>query len=100
MAELSSEDKVSLSQISGDMMTLLLLDDAWTEAAQRRSVASGFPASPLPVGHPTSPIAITNETCVPQVRIGFVTRSGASLQVRVWRDGDGDPDAIVTRFAR
>jgi hypothetical protein len=37
--------------------------------------------------------------CVPQVRVGFVTRSGTSLQVRVAGAGDGEPDAIVTRFA-
>ena len=38
-------------------------------------------------------------SCVPQVRIGFVTRSGPSLQVRVAAAGDGEPDAIVTRLA-
>jgi len=37
--------------------------------------------------------------CVPQVRIGFVTRSEPSLQVMVAATGDGKPDAIVTRFA-
>jgi hypothetical protein len=38
-------------------------------------------------------------SCVPQVRVGFVTRSGTSLQVKVAGAGDGEPDAIVTRFA-
>ena len=38
-------------------------------------------------------------TCVPQIPTGFVTRSEVSLQVRVTGAGDGEPDAIVTRFA-
>ena len=38
-------------------------------------------------------------SCVPQIPTGFVTRSGMSLQVRVAEAGDGEPDAIVTRFA-
>ena len=37
--------------------------------------------------------------CVPQIRIGFVTRSGTSVQVRVAGADDGEPDVIVTRFA-
>jgi hypothetical protein len=38
-------------------------------------------------------------TCVPQIRVGFVTRSGTSLQVRVAGAGDGEAGVIVTRFA-
>jgi len=52
MAELSPRDQVMLSRISGDMMTSVLLDDAWTESVRRR---------PMPSGHPTSPIEITGE---------------------------------------
>jgi hypothetical protein len=36
MAELSQGERVQLSQMSGDMMTLLLLDDLWTESAQQQ----------------------------------------------------------------
>ena len=49
--------------------------------------------------HAIRSMTSTQVTCVPQVRIGFVTRSGASLQVMVDGVGDGEPDAIVTRFA-
>jgi hypothetical protein len=38
-------------------------------------------------------------SCVPQIPTGFVTRSGMSVQVRVAGAGDGEPGAIVTRFA-
>lgn len=36
MPELSQGDRVLLSRTSGDMMTLLLLDDTWTEFAQKQ----------------------------------------------------------------
>src|SRR3974390_932103 len=41
-----------------------------------------------------------DDTCVPQVRLGSVTRSVVSLHVRVGGAGDGNLDTIVTRFAR
>jgi hypothetical protein len=51
------------------------------------------------IPEPDGEIVTTRYTCVPQVRIGFVTRSGTILQVRVAGAGDGEPGAIVTRFA-
>jgi transposase len=43
---------------------------------------------------------VVHLACVPQIRLGFVTRSEVSLHVRVGGAGDGKPDAIVTRFVR
>lgn len=60
--------------------------------ADRRTLSRSAP--PL-ARSPEDPL-----TCIPQVRIGFVTRSGVSLRVKVGGASDGELDAIVTRFAR
>jgi hypothetical protein len=96
MTELSSEDKVKLSQISGNMMTLLLLDDAWTESVQRRSAPVDDPASPDPFGDPASPVylAIEMERLLLE-RMGEAADFIGSLPDRMGDDLSARFDALI-----
>jgi hypothetical protein len=95
MPELNVENQAKLSLVSGDMMTLLLLDDAWTELVQQRSTASDRPTAPLPVGHPDSLVRITDQMEDLLVRIGEAARFIGSLPDRMGDDLSDRFDALM-----
>jgi hypothetical protein len=86
MAELSPRDQATLSRISGDMMTLLLLDDAWTEWAGQR---------PGPSGHRASPRAITDEMVLLLGRMAGAADLISALPERMGDDLSARFDALM-----
>ena len=111
MAELSPSDQVRLSRITGDMMTLLLLDDAWTEAAQQPG-SWAIPATSSPEGEiPPTPLEqITDEMQRLLQQMGEAAefigtlpeRMGTDLSVRLdalmWGDGLSSADRDDLRW--
>jgi hypothetical protein len=72
MAELSPTDQVIIAQMSGDITTLLLLDDAWTAAVQEVNAEQAY------LGHPPDPAS---------PRITAARRLGGELAERLEQIG-------------
>lgn len=111
MAELSPSDQVRLSRITGDMMTLLLLDDAWTELAQQPdSWVMSTTMDPRGEIPPTRLEQITDEMQRLLQRMGEAAgfigtlpeRMGADLSARfdalMWGDGLSSADRDDLRW--
>jgi hypothetical protein len=88
MAELSTSDRVALAQITGDMVTLLQLDDAWTEwAALWPQRAALYPAS--------SPLELAGQMQDLLPRMGGAADFIGSLPQRMGDDLGARFDALL-----
>jgi hypothetical protein len=87
MAELSTSDRTALAQMTGDMMTLLQLDDAWTEwtelAPQRVALDPAF-----------FPVALTEQMTGLLRRMGGAADFIGSLPKRMGDDLQERFDAL------
>lgn len=100
MAELSPSNRAQLSEISGNMMTLLLLDDAWTEFVRGPALP---PDSDFPYGLPGHMRELLQQMGdVAKVIESLPERMGDGLQERfdalMWGDGLSTADRDDLRW--